>query len=211
MPLLVDSAAGFGAGAADGLAVGAQGDAEIVSFHITKPLGIGEGGAVFAGAELAERMHRLANFDFDEHRSARSPWGLNAKLDELHAAVGLAVLDTFDDDLARRRRHAERLLGAIGPGLTPQAGHEWGTYQFVPVVTPDGDTRERILKLADGRVELRTYYEPLHAMAAFAPFARHGSLEVTESLGQRSLSLPMATGLSDGAIAAVAEVCRGGA
>src|SRR4051812_29270721 len=48
VPLLVDSAAGFGAVAEDGVPIGAQGHAEIVSFHATKPFAVGEGGAMFS-------------------------------------------------------------------------------------------------------------------------------------------------------------------
>ena len=69
--LVVDSAAGFGAEAADGVHVGAQGDVEVVSFHAVKPLGIGEGGAVFTrDSELAAEILRLAEFGFDEHKQA---------------------------------------------------------------------------------------------------------------------------------------------
>ena len=46
VPLVVDSAAGFGGLAADGRAIGAQGDVEVVSFHATKPFAIGEGEGV---------------------------------------------------------------------------------------------------------------------------------------------------------------------
>src|SRR5947199_10782718 len=46
VPLLVDSAAGFGATSDDGSLLGHQGDAEVFSFHATKPFAVGEGGLV---------------------------------------------------------------------------------------------------------------------------------------------------------------------
>jgi dTDP-4-amino-4,6-dideoxygalactose transaminase len=208
----LDSAAGFGASADDGVPIGAQGDLEVVSFHATKPFGIGEGGAVFtARRDLAERIGRLANFSFDEHRRATSLWGINAKLDELHCAVALAVLDHIDDCLAIRREIAGRLVDALGPDFQPQEGHTHGTYQMLPVMVRDGVTRDRILEHAAGRVELRTYYEPLHLMPAFASCPRAGSLAVTEVVASRVLSLPMAVDLTDAEISSIAEVCRRGA
>ena len=60
VPLLVDSAAGFGSVDRDGLPLGGQGDAEVFSFHATKPLAIGEGGMVStADPEVADRVRRL--------------------------------------------------------------------------------------------------------------------------------------------------------
>ena len=83
VPLVVDSAAGFGALAADGVPVGAQGDAEVVSFHALKPLSTGEGGAVFCrDEELAAEVTSLINFSFDPRHQVQRPDALNAKLSE---------------------------------------------------------------------------------------------------------------------------------
>ena len=209
VPLLVDSAAGFGAVCADGVPIGCQGDVEVVSFHITKPFGIGEGGGVFTrNHELAAEMAALANFSFDAHRQARSLYGLNAKLDELHAAVGLAVLDDFDDVLRRRREASTHLLSLLDNSLVPQRGHELGTRQFVPVVAQDSAHRQRIMRAATGVVELRTYYDPLHLMPAFQGLPRLGALSVTEELGRRIISLPMANDFTNEESAVVAAVCN---
>jgi dTDP-4-amino-4,6-dideoxygalactose transaminase len=211
VPLLIDSAAGFGALGDDGVPIGAQGDAEIVSFHVTKPFGIGEGGAIFTSdGALADEMRRLGNFDFDEGHTVLSDRGINAKLDELHAATGLALLDRFDDVLARRRRIVEALLAEIDPSLAPQAGHLRSAHQFLPVLTRDAKRRDDILLAAKGRVELRTYYEPLHLMPAFEHIPHASSLSTTESLGRRSLSLPTANDLAPSEILRIADVCNAG-
>jgi dTDP-4-amino-4,6-dideoxygalactose transaminase len=66
VPLLVDSAAGFGATGDDGQVLGRQGDVEVFSFHATKPFAIGEGGLVTTNNdEIAHRMIRLTNFGFE--------------------------------------------------------------------------------------------------------------------------------------------------
>jgi dTDP-4-amino-4,6-dideoxygalactose transaminase len=97
IPLIVDSAAGFGAIAEDGVPIGVQGDAEVVSFHATKPFAVGEGGAVFTrDRALCERVELAVNFGLRSDRSVALEMGLNAKMSELHAAAALAVLDDFD-------------------------------------------------------------------------------------------------------------------
>ena len=198
VPLLVDSAAGFPAVAADGVAIGAQGDAEVVSFHITKPFGIGEGGAIFSrDPRIIEHLTSLANFGFDADRSVSIPHGTNAKLDELHAAVGLAVLGEIDARIESRRASARQMIEELGPSYVPQVGHELGTYQFVSLVTPTPERRDRILRAADGVVQLRTYYEPLHRFPAFSDVTSFGDLAVTEDIGARIISLPMFDHMTD--------------
>jgi dTDP-4-amino-4,6-dideoxygalactose transaminase len=205
IPLLVDSAAGFGARAEDGRAIGSQGDVEVVSFHAVKPLAAGEGGAVFTrDDEVAAEVLRLTEFAFDEHRSARRPDGLNAKMPEHTAAVALAALDEYPAALQARRKVAEQMLSGLPGGFLAQKGHELGTWQFVPVAAPSRVARTELFARAEGMMELRTYYDPLHEMPAFADCARVGRLPVTSDLGGRMVSLPLAADFTADEIALVA-------
>jgi dTDP-4-amino-4,6-dideoxygalactose transaminase len=207
VPLLVDSAAGFGAHARDGRPVGSQGDAEVVSFHAVKPLAAGEGGAVFTrDAELAADILSLTEFAFDEGRSVTRMNGINAKMPEHTAAIALAALDEYPDGLMARRSLAVQMLGELPHGFRPQLEHELGTWQFVPVSAPSAGAREAVLAAAGEIVELRTYYDPLHLMPAFAGCQRADELVVTTDLGRRMLSLPMATDLLPAEIAAIGAV-----
>lgn len=206
VPLIVDSAAGFGAPG-----VGGQGDAEVVSFHATKPFAIGEGGAVFtADAGVRERLARTINFGLDAARNCTSAGGLNAKMSELHAATGLAVLDTFAEALAARRRAAGKLRERIGSAVSWQQGCEDSTWQFVPVAFPDADAARACRERAGGRVEVRSYYHPLHRMEPFAAFATAaGGLEQTDALAARVVCLPMAGDLTAAEVASIADVVLG--
>jgi len=201
VPLVMDSAAAFGAVTEEGRWLGDQGDVEVFSFHATKPFGTGEGGLVTTRSRaLRERMARLVNFGFDDQRMVLDPLGMNAKLSELQAAVCLAVLDRFDDILSARRSRATRLIAELAPrGLTFQAGCERSTWQAVPVLAPDAATRDAMRSHAGGLdVEVRAYFEsPLHTHAPFAGFPRADDLAVTDDLASRCLSLPMANDLSD--------------
>jgi dTDP-4-amino-4,6-dideoxygalactose transaminase len=201
VPLLVDSAAGFGATADDGTPIGAQGDVEVVSFHAVKPLAVGEGGAVFTrDPELAAELRQRIEFGFDEDRRVTLERSLNAKLAEPAAAIALAALDELDRGVAARRAAASRIVGRLPGAFRPQAGHENGTWQFVPVTAPTRSAREEVVAAAAGRMEVRTYYEPLHSMPAFATTPRAGDLAVTDDVAARILSLPMAVDLSDAEI-----------
>jgi dTDP-4-amino-4,6-dideoxygalactose transaminase len=211
VPLLVDSAAGFGAVAADGRPVGAQGDAEVVSFHATKPLAAGEGGAVFSrDPDLIDELRQLGNFALDAEHQALDLRGTNAKLSEPAAAIALAALDELPDRLEARRVRARAMLAEIPAELQRQEGHELGVWQFVPLLAPSRAVRDGLLSAAHGRVELRTYYGALHRMPAFRQCARAGDLDLTEELDDRAISLPMASDLSDAEIRLVQDVVADG-
>ena len=196
VPVVVDSAAGFGAVDEAGRRLGDQGDAEVFSFHATKPFAVGEGGLVTSRSpDVLRTVTRLSNFGFDSARDVPGDLGINAKMSELTGAVGLAVLRRFDDVLARRRRAAGWLRDELEPaGARFQEGAAGSTFQFVPVALPTAAARRRLIEGArDARVEVRAYFDqPLHRLPAFAGHDAAGSLEVTESLSARIIALPMA-------------------
>jgi dTDP-4-amino-4,6-dideoxygalactose transaminase len=198
VPLIVDSAAGFGAVAADEVPIGAQGDIEVVSFHATKPFAIGEGGAVFTrDRELLERIERIVNFGFRPDRTVGVARGLNAKMSELHAATALAVLDRLDAIVEQRQRAATAIRERAGADVTWQAGCEHSTWQFVPVALADHQRREALVESCRNRIEARVYYEPLSELAPPGSTVATGSLERTEDLHRRILCLPMANDLTE--------------
>jgi dTDP-4-amino-4,6-dideoxygalactose transaminase len=100
LPLVIDGAAAFDTLRAGGPMVAGRCPVA-VSLHATKVFGIGEGGALICrDPAWLERVRRLANFGFLGTRAAELP-GVNAKLSEYAAAVGLAGLDTWRDTRAR--------------------------------------------------------------------------------------------------------------
>lgn len=210
IPLLVDSAAGFGSQTEDGTWLGNQGDAEIFSFHATKPFAIGEGGVVVCRDDaVADAVGSLANFGFGADRTVVRAGGLNAKLDELHCALGLALLDEYDEVLAQRRSRAVRIQrGVIAAGLSVQEGSASSAFQFVPVLSRrPGERDETVERAHAAQVEFRTYFSPaLHQQKAFKAAARFGDLRVTDDVAARSLSLPLANDLSDDAIDLAVEL-----
>jgi len=198
-PLLLDSAAGFGARDERGRRIGALGETEVFSFHATKPFAIGEGGAVATGdPELARRLAQVINFGIDPTSRTSMTAGFNAKLSELHCAAGLAMLDRFDDALARRRATAAGLRERFRAlPLAYQSGAESSTWQVFQLAVPDAARRARVLELAQAHhIEVRAGFDPpLHRHPAFADAPVSGPLAVTDDLAARMLTLPMANSL----------------
>lgn len=209
VPMVVDAAAAFGAVDAAGVRTGTGGDTHVFSFHATKPFGIGEGGLLTTrDPELATAYDGIRQFGFAHGRLATLP-GLNAKLDELHAAVALAVLDGFDEVLSTRRAVAEHYRLHLEPaGFRFQAGSRGGTWQAGYLQAPDAAVRDAVL--AAGReqgVGVTAYYErPLHRHPAFAQALVHGDLAVSDRLASCALALPMANDLTEDERARVVDV-----
>jgi dTDP-4-amino-4,6-dideoxygalactose transaminase len=211
LPLVVDSAAGFGAIAEDGVPIGSQGDIEVVSFHATKPFAVGEGGAVFTrDRDLHARVEQAVNFGFRADRSVASTRGLNAKMSELHAATALAVLDRLDSILQRRRTSAVAIRSRAASDISWQMGSELSTWQFLPIALTSTAVRERMIEACRDRIEVRVYYEPLgKLMSERTPWAG-GNLDRTNDLHSRMLCLPMSNDLSPVELETIASVLEAG-
>ncbi len=215
VPLLLDSAGGFGAVTPGGARVGALGETEIFSFHATKPFAVGEGGAVVTpDPQVAARVERLINFGMEAGGRSSDVAGINAKMSELHAATALAMLDRYPASLARRRATAARLRAALERRgrVAFQAGAEGGTWQVCQALAASGAEREAILAAATAAgVQARAYFDPpVHRQPAFARWAPREGLAVTDDVAARSLSLPMANELTDEQIERIAAVTAAG-
>lgn len=112
LALLYDAAHAFGVHA-EGAPIGAWGDLSVFSFHATKLFHTAEGGAVTAATDrLRERVRSLRNFGIVDEETVRGV-GINGKMSELHAAVGVGLVEVVDDEIGRRGvlagRYRERL------------------------------------------------------------------------------------------------------
>jgi dTDP-4-amino-4,6-dideoxyglucose len=182
------------------------GDAAVVSFSGTKAITAGEGGmVVLRSREVAERFARLRSYGLDTDRTSVDR-GLNAKLSELHAALGVVALAEADAAMDARRLLVDRYRARLAevPGVALQR-HPAGTISTPTyfAVALDGARDHVAAALAAEHIEARPYFPALHAMARLrtAPAA---PLPVTERLAGSLLALPLHTGLAP---ADVDEVC----
>ena len=189
--LVVDNAAGLGvAGRPVQLSPHAY---EACSLHATKPFAVGEGGVVFAHRSQEEDLRRALNFGLVPGSPADlRGWGINGKLSELHAAVGLAAACGFEGRLARRRSLVARYVAAVRgkPGVTACTDPDAGAWQFFPVLLPDAGAAERFVAESAARgMETRRYYAP--ALSSLPDVERLGPCPVAEGLAARMCCVPV--------------------
>ena len=163
------------------------------SFFPSKPLGCyGDGGAIFTGDdELAKVMRQIARHGQDR-RYHHIRVGVNSRLDTLQAAVLLAKLSVFDDEMAERHRvasHYDRLLGQSGFGEIPYvAPHNVSAYAQYTVRVPERDAVQHRLKQA-GVPSAVHYPIPLNKQLAAADESAY--LPEGNAAAREVLSLPM--------------------
>lgn len=206
VPLIIDSAAGLGGRHEDGRPIGANGTCEVFSFHATKPLAIGEGGALLTrDPVLAERARRVSNFGFDPEGLVVGP-GVNGKLAELPAAIGLRQLARLAAVVEGRREIFDRYR-AVLPARMFLRGTRDSPLAFLPVLLDAGrDAAAVVENLAAIGVGARRYYHPaLHRHPYFGDVSTR-ALPVTDDVAPRMLSLPCHSGVTPGVVAGIAEV-----
>lgn len=210
IPLVVDSAAGFGSRYSDGAVLGHRGDCEVFSLHATKPFATGEGGAVTStDAGLVAALDGAKNFGFGHDRDV-SARGLNAKLPELTCAIGLRQLQDLKVRLDRRRLVLARYHDQLeGTGIRFQPNDTASTVPFLSALLPSHSAREAAgAALESIGVEHRHYYEPVHLQTLFVRTSTAGSLAVTEDIGKRIMSLPVHEDMDDVVVDTIAAQLR---
>lgn len=212
LPVIEDAAQSFGA-THHGRRSGGLSRIGSTSFFPSKPLGgYGDGGALFTDDdELAERM-RWIHVHGQERKHYHPVLGLNGRLDTLQAAVVLAKLDLFEEEIALREKvaagYAQRLAGADLTLPTVAEGNRsvWAQYT---VLSDDRDALQA--RLSAAQIPSVPYYAvPLHLQPVFASLGHGpGDFPVSERIAATGLSLPMSPYVTDEDLDRVAEVIRG--
>jgi len=167
------------------------GDVSTCSFHATKLFQTGEGGAMITqDTDLQHRLFYSHNFG---HKGALEFHGLgvNAKMSELQAAMGLAVYPYLDTIFSTRKTAAAYYDQHVSPSLQRmkiREGTEWN-YSYYPVLF---ESEEAVLAaekyLRDNQIIPRRYFYP---SLNLTPFVRHSPMPVSEQTASRILCLPL--------------------
>lgn len=189
IPVIEDAAQSFGASYKGRRSCNVSSIAA-TSFFPAKPLGCyGDGGAAFTSdAELAERMRQLRN------HGQSAPYyhprlGINGRLDTIQAAVLLAKMEIFDDEVARRTevgaRYSEMLAGIV---TTPKIADD--CISVYAQYTIEVDEREAVrASLNESGIPNAVYYPvPLNRQP---PLYSDVAIPESEAAAERVLSLPM--------------------
>ncbi len=192
--VLADAAQSFGGRIGDVL-VGRLAPVTATSFYPSKPLGCyGDGGAILTGdGERAARMRSIRVHGQGADQADIVRLGVNGRLDTIQAAILLAKLEVFAEELAARSTLAalydQGLKDLVAtPPRIPGRQSAWAVYSILT------DRRDQVRQaLAGEGIPSMTYYQrPLHLQPAFERFGDGmGSLPVSEGLSAKILSLPI--------------------
>lgn len=214
-PLLFDSAHALGCSSRAGL-IGGQGSAEVLSFHATKFVNAIEGGAITThDADLASELRLLRNFGFAGIDRVVC-LGMNAKMTEVSAAMGITALESMPAIVEHNRANFElyRRLDHL-PGVRlwqPVDGGTWN-YQYVVALVDAGAfgvSRDSVVDLlwAENILARRYFYPGCHRQEPYRSTQPPPSppLTVTEAVADQVLVLPTGTSVSEQDVLAICEV-----
>jgi dTDP-4-amino-4,6-dideoxygalactose transaminase len=197
--VIEDAAQSFGAEYKAAKA-GALGHIACTSFFPAKPLGCyGDGGMCFTDDDsLADIMRSLRVHGQGHHKYDNVRIGLNGRLDTLQAAILLAKLDIFAEEVQLRQKVAQRYteLLALCPMLRVPSIPEgymsvWAQYSLL--AASEGQRAAMQQNLKEAGIPTAIYYpRPLHLQTAFASLGyKEGDFPVSEDFAKRIFSLPM--------------------
>ncbi len=215
VPVVVDAASSLGTrGDQNHFGQGFPGTV-VFSLHATKSFPIGEGGLIYSNnSEIITRLRQAANFGFTSERVSNM-LGLNAKLSEMHAAVGLATLNVFNEKKSLRQRVDRWYHELFEEHTMTSSGWQFqratGTMarQFVPVTCPPTLTNQHFVEMLEREnIEARTYFRPAcHQQPQFSSLP-HIPLRNTESVAGRIISLPLWEDMAHADVTRIVSVLR---
>jgi dTDP-4-amino-4,6-dideoxygalactose transaminase len=215
LKVIYDAAHAFGVLGVNG-SVLREGDLSVLSFHATKVFNTFEGGAVVCrDIDTKRHLDHLKNFGFVDELTVVEV-GINGKMSEFNAALGLLQLRHFDEVLSRRKAvdaaYRELLSGVEGIQCLAKSSEVVENYAYFPILI--GDTYplsrdELYARLRDSEIHCRRYFFPLiseHPMYREFPSASPANLSVATDVSRRILCLPMYPNLSIGQVTMIATI-----
>ena len=168
------------------------GDVSTCSFHATKIFHTGEGGAIFCkDPELYQKLYYSHNFGHNGPMDFHG-LGINGKISELQAAMGLAVLPYMDEIMEKRKNivvEYNRMLENIHlTKLKIRPETEWN-YSYYPVLFENEETLLHIEKAMHEQdiIPRRYFYPSLHTL----PYVKSVDSSVSQSISSRVMCIPL--------------------
>jgi len=204
LKLIFDAAHAFGC-SYHGEMIGSFGDAEVFSFHATKFLNTFEGGAIVTNNDqLAYKIRLMKNFGFSGNDNVVSV-GINGKMNELSAAMGLVGIDSIDHfidiNFKNYQEYRTRLNNISGITVIDYNFNERCNYQYIVSEIDKNIThisRDKILDILqkENILARRYFYPGCHNMEPYKTLNSNDQVRLveTEKLIKKVLIIP--TGMS---------------
>ena len=218
LKVMYDASHGFGC-SKGGRMLGTFGECEIFSFHATKFINCLEGGVVATNNdELAYQMRMMTNFGFTGFDKVEY-LGINGKMNEISAAMGLTNLEAMEEIIAINRRNYEAykagLADVLGISVIGYDPAERNNYQYVVIeVDPEVCPRNRdeiVEELHAENIIARKYFWPgCHKMEPYRSLQPNAGLLLpeTERVAARVIVLPTGQTVEVKTVARVCEIIR---
>jgi dTDP-4-amino-4,6-dideoxygalactose transaminase len=211
--LIFDAAHGFGA-LYKGQPLGPQGEANIFSMSPTKLLITGEGGIVATNnSELAARIRLGREYGNNGNYDSLIA-GLNARMPELNAILGLKSLERLEDAAQSRNETAalyQEMMGHL-PGIDFQRVRtedrcSYKDFSITVDATKFGLSRDDLaVALTEENIDTRKYYDPpAHRQMAYQSYDDRRPLPNTNWLAANSLSFPLWSNMENGTTTGICE------
>lgn len=199
--LIYDAAHAFGVKYKGGNILN-YGDLSILSFHATKVFNTFEGGAIIShDSATKQRIDYLKNFGFAGETTIMAP-GINSKMNEVQAAMGLLQLKTFNESIEKRKlvanRYRELLKDVNGITMLPEPQETVSNYAYFPIFVNEqvyGMSRDDLYeKLKQHNIYGRRYFYPLiseFSMYKGLDSANPSNLPVAAEIASQVICLPI--------------------
>jgi dTDP-4-amino-4,6-dideoxygalactose transaminase len=218
LPLLFDAAHAFGS-TYNGTMIGNYGNAEVFSFHATKFFNTFEGGAIATNDdELAARIRLMINFGFTDYDRVDGI-GINGKMNEISAAMGLTNLQSLDSFIKisqdNYRQYLQEIPGIPGLSLIRYNESEKCNFQYIVVENDPSvtglhrDVLQKVLH-AENVLARRYFWPGCHRMEPYHKLFpdAHLHLHHTEQIAGRVLIMPTGAVRMEQEIATICDILR---
>jgi len=203
--LLYDAANAFGS-TYKSRSVAALEEVSVLSFHATKSFNTFEGGAIVTDDdEIARNARLLRNFFFEGEDNVAG-LGINAKMSEIHAAMGLCNMESYPGVLAHNKnvylRYKENLSGVRGVSMLDYPDNENNSYHYIVTEIDEsffGHSRDAVYEWlrAKGILARRYFYPGCHNSEPYKSLYPGIYLPCTEALCKKALVLPGGSGIDE--------------
>ena len=183
------------------------GDISTTSFHATKLLSSGEGGAVFASGTLKERVRSIRFFGHDSQKNIIDT-GCNGKMTEIHASLGLVNLPLLPSILKKRKSIYEQYRSILQDSVQYQGFPKKSyNHSYMPIILKSEEQLLRVMnKLNENNVFPRRYFYPslnmVDAVKQYTP------CPISEDISSRIMTLPSYHDLAEEEIEGIAEIVK---